>query len=238
MKDLTTITEETMGSREIAEITEKEHRNVIRDIEKLNLEYESMGMLKCEQTPYVHPQNGQTYNEYRLNRIQTLDLMTGYRTDLRIKVNRRWEELEKEKTSREIQQSEDDILRSAFLILDNRVKKLESKIEEDKNKVQFFHDVTGSKDAVEMGKAAKILDLGMGRNSLFEYLRKSNVLRSNNEPYQKYIDNGWFRVIEQKYEATPGETRINIKTLVYQKGLNGILKMVKSTNPGTRSRRQ
>jgi phage antirepressor YoqD-like protein len=230
MKEISTITQETMGSREIANLTEKEHKNVLRDVEKLNMEYESMGMLKCEQAPYIHSQNKQTYLEYRLTRMQTLDLMTGYHTSLRIKVNRRWEELEKEKAAGQIEKSEDEILRNAFLILDNRVKKLESKIEEDRDKVQFFNDVTGSKDAVEMGKAAKILDLGMGRNKLFEYLRENNVLRSNNEPYQKYIDNGWFRIIEQKYNPNPGETRINVKTLVYQKGLNGISKMITSDN--------
>ena len=50
----------TMSSREIAELCDKEHRNVCRDIENLNATYGQMGMLKIEQTPYTHEQNGQT----------------------------------------------------------------------------------------------------------------------------------------------------------------------------------
>lgn len=138
--------------------------------------------------------------------------------------------IEVEKRAKQLSSpSEDEILRNAFLILDSRVKKLESKIEADKNKVQFFHDVTGSRDAIEMSKVAKVLDCGMGRNKLFQFLRDNDVLRHNNEPYQRYIDSGWFRVIEQKYEAAPGEIRINIKPLVLQKGINGISKMIKES---------
>jgi len=80
--------------------------------------------------------------------------------------------------------------------------------------VQFFHDVTGSKTAIEMARVAKIIDCGMGRNQLFEFLRDEKVLMDGNIPYQKYVDNGWFRVVEQKYNKPSGETCINIKTLV------------------------
>ena len=43
----------TMSSREIAELCDKEHRNVCRDIENLNATYEQMGMPKVGQTPYT-----------------------------------------------------------------------------------------------------------------------------------------------------------------------------------------
>ncbi|MNW68491.1 Phage antirepressor protein KilAC domain protein [compost metagenome] len=45
---------------------------------------------------------------------------------------------------------------------------------------------------------------------------------ANNQPYQRYVDSGYFRVIEQKYMKPDGSTNINIKTLVYQKGLDFI----------------
>ncbi len=95
--------EQTMSSREIAELTGKEHKNVYRDCEVLNNYYVKMGMLKVENTPYIHPQNGQQYREFQLTKMQTLDLLTGYRIDLRIKVNRRWEELEKKEQQRQAQ---------------------------------------------------------------------------------------------------------------------------------------
>ena len=103
MDKLTNITQHsqpTMSSREIATLCDKEHRNVCRDIENLNATYGQMGMLKIEQTPYTHEQNGQTYREFRLTKEQTIDLITGYRADLRIRINRRWQELEQATTPR------------------------------------------------------------------------------------------------------------------------------------------
>jgi len=137
--------------------------------------------------------------------------------------------IEVEKRARQISTpklSDDELVLQALLIQKDKITRLEKKIEQDRDKVQFFHDVTGSRDAIEMSKVAKIIDCGMGRNQLMEFLRKNGVLRNNNEPYQKYVDQRWFRVIEQKYEAQPGETKISIKTLVYQKGIDGILKLI------------
>lgn len=107
-----------------------------------------------------------------------------------------------------------------------QIQALNSKIEEDKPKVEFFDAVADSKDAISIGEVAKTLNMGIGRNRLFEILRNKGILQADNLPYQKYIDAGYFRVIEQKYTRPDGETCISLKTLVYQKGLNFIRKVV------------
>lgn len=86
---------------------------------------------------------------------------------------------------------------------------------------QFAESVMDSKDAISIGEAAKVLHLGIGQNKLFAFLRDNHVLMTNNQPYQKYIDEKWFRCIESKYEVH-GETHISIKTVVFQKGLKKI----------------
>lgn len=96
-------------------------------------------------------------------------------------------------------------------------------------KADFFDAVASSKDAIDLGSAAKVLNMGIGRNQLFEILRAEKILMHNNQPYQTFIDRGYFRTIEQKYTVPSGETRISIKTLVYQKGLNYIRKVVEKT---------
>jgi anti-repressor protein len=48
----------------------------------------------------------------------------------------------------------------------------------------------------------------------------------DNKPYQKYIDGGYFRVIEQKYTRSDGEIVITFKTLVYQRGVAFIKKLI------------
>lgn len=95
---------------------------------------------------------------------------------------------------------------------------------EMKPKADFFDAVAGSKKAMSMEEVAKVLSYpGVGRNKLFEILRNQNILQRDNIPYQKYIDSGYFRVIEQKYNVGD-EVRINIKTLVFQKGVDFIRK--------------
>lgn len=109
-----------------------------------------------------------------------------------------------------------------------RIEALELKQEEDRPKVEFYDDVTESKDTVDMGTVAKVLNIkGVGRNKLFEILRDKKILMSNNQPYQKYIDNGWFRQIESKFNLPNGDIKINIKTVVFQKGVDGISKILK-----------
>lgn len=87
---------------------------------------------------------------------------------------------------------------------------------EQKPKVEFYDDVTGSNDTIDMGEVAKVLNIkNVGRNKLFEILRNKNILQQNNQPYQKFIDIGYFRVIESKYSLPNGDIKINLKTVVF-----------------------
>lgn len=101
-----------------------------------------------------------------------------------------------------------------------------AKLIEAQPKVEFYDQVTDSTDSIDLGTAAKVLNLGFGRTTMFDKLRKANVLMSNNNPYQTYIDNGWFRVIETKWNKPNGDTHIYFKTMVFQKGLDGIRKLL------------
>lgn len=105
-------------------------------------------------------------------------------------------------------------------------------LEAAKPKIEFADAVMGSKQAIEMKNAAKVLDMGVGRNNLFSILRQRGVLMSDNTPYQEYIDRGYFRVVEQKYTRADGETRINFKTLVYQRGIEFIRRILREEKGG------
>ena len=97
MNDLAILkqTAQTMSSREIAQLCEKQHGHVCRDIEQLNQTYEQMGLSKIGQGYYTHPSTGsQQHREFLLTKEQSIDLVTGYRADIRIRINRRWQELE------------------------------------------------------------------------------------------------------------------------------------------------
>lgn len=111
----------------------------------------------------------------------------------------------------------------------DKIKILENKIKEDKPKVEFYDDVTDSKNTCDMQTVAKTLNFkGVGRNNLFEILRKRNILQADNKPYQRYVDSGWFRLIETKYnDYKTSEVKISYKTVVFQKGIEKISALLK-----------
>lgn len=194
--ELETINKLTMTSREIAELTNKEHKNVLRDILALKLTYKTMkeGMPKIEQTPYVHPQNSQTYYEYNLSRMQCLDLLTGYNAELRIKVNRRWEELEKRNLPQLPQSFADALLLAGKLEKEKEQALL--LIEEQKPLVNLAKSIEATEGCISFKKMADI-HFNFGRNTLMKKMRDASVLTSNNNPYRRYIDQGLFEVDEK-----------------------------------------
>jgi anti-repressor protein len=120
----------------------------------------------------------------------------------------------------------DTMIKALTVLKEERAKRQALEVERAEllPKADFFDAVADSKDAIDLGRAAKILDCGVGRNRLFELLRNAGILQKDNIPFQTFIDRRYFRVIEQKYNLPDGSIRINTKTLVYQKGLDYILK--------------
>lgn len=103
----------------------------------------------------------------------------------------------------------------------------EKQLSEQKPKVDFYDRVTESSDCIDIGQCAKILNVhGIGRNKLFEILRQKKILNEHNQPYQKYVDCGYFRIIETSFNLPDGTQKINLKTVVFQKGLDFIRKII------------
>ena len=124
------------------------------------------------------------------------------------------------------QMTPEQIVANALIVAQNIISQKDRQIEEMKPKAEFFDAVADSKTAISMNEVAKVLNIkGYGRNNLFEFLRNEGILDRFNVPYQRYVDNGWFRVIEQHYQKN-GEPIVTTKTLVYQKGVNAIRKKI------------
>lgn len=83
----------TMSSREIAELTGKEHKHVLRDIRAIIEQLKDGPNLGHEEFQSLTDTRGYT-SEYLLTKNQTLLLMTGYSVPLRQKLINRWQELE------------------------------------------------------------------------------------------------------------------------------------------------
>ena len=182
-------------------------------------------------TPYifVHPKNNQETIDYILKLDMAKEISMIQRNEKGKQIRKYFIEVEKEFNS------PDKIMARGLLIADKTIKEqktlisnLEYKIEKDKNKVEFYDDVVDSTTTFEISKVAKMLNfIQVGRNNLFEILREQGILQRDNTPYQNYVDRGWFRLIETKYTKPNGDVQLNYKTVVYQKGIEHIAKLLK-----------
>ena len=114
----------------------------------------------------------------------------------------------------------DDNTKMLFRTTLSTINQLNDKISKDKPYVDFAKHVTDSSDTVDVGEFSKIVkneNIKIGRNRLFDWLRNKGYLMYNNTPYQKYIDNGYFKVTEV-IRNTPYGTKLFPKTLITGKG--------------------
>lgn len=79
--------------------------------------------------------------------------------------------------------------------LEQEKKRLEDKTARQEPLVSFAQAAFKAEGKVDIGQAAKILNLGFGRNTLFGKLRDAGIFfKDRNEPKQKYIDAGYFEM--------------------------------------------
>lgn len=203
-----------ISSREIARLTGKHHGHVMRDIEIM------LGQLGEGPEGYIHfwihPQNGQQYKEYELDREHTECLVAGYSIPLRMKIIRRLRELEEGRNS--VPQTLPEALRMAADMAE-RNEQLENRVQEAARKVAFVDHYVESSGAKSLRETAKILN--MPEKSMIETLLRDKVLfrlSGNLMPHALRQRDGLFTV-----KTGAAETGHNyVQTRVTAKGIQWI----------------
>ena len=104
---------------------------------------------------------------------------------------------------------------------DKRILK-DLELKSQKHKVELYDTIADKDKTFTMSEVAKLINyIGIGRNKLFEILRINEILRANNEPYQQYVDRGWFKII-----VTEKGNQVVPQTVVYQKGIEKICELL------------
>lgn len=88
----------TITSREIAELTGKLHHHVLRDIDNLVSELQPNLVAGFKSSTYID-NSGKSNRQYELDRDSTYCLMAGYDANSRMRIIKRWQELELAKQS-------------------------------------------------------------------------------------------------------------------------------------------
>ena len=152
---------QTMSSREIAELTGKRHTDVMRDVRNM---YGQIGE-SISASAYSDAQ-GKERRHYQLDHDMTLLLVSGYSVPLRLKIIKRWSELE-QKEQFQIPQTLPEALQLAA--------DLALKIEQDKPKIEYHDRVLSADNGITTTEVAS--ELGMSAIKLNRLLESMKVQR-------------------------------------------------------------
>lgn len=207
---------QTMSSREIAELTNASHDNVLKTIRRLIGE----GVVSGNETPYVHDQNGQTYSEINLDYRNTMVVVSGYSVELRAKIIDRWIELEKRPAP--VARLDDNAwLRQTLLGYTEKVTALEGALAEAQPKLQALERIADSDGSFCITVAAK--NLQRRPKDVFAFLRSQKWLYSraggSEIAYQDKLQAGLLEHKTTTVHRTDGTEKTVTQVRVTPKGL-------------------
>jgi len=124
----------------------------------------------------------------------------------------------------------DEPYRNLFRLQMIAINKLNERIKHDQPLVEFANQVSNTDNLIDMNAMAKLarnMNIPIGRNRLFCWLRKNGILMQNNLPYQEYIERGYFAVKESVF-VTDSMNKTYQQTFVTGKGQQYIIGRLKN----------
>lgn len=220
MNTLINTEQQTMSSREIAEMTNKHHSDVLKAIRKMEDAWVKTTGGNFTLSEYIDV-TGRKLPHYELNKKECLYIATKFNDEARAILINRWEELESQNQVIDFS-NPNIVLQLAQNWADEQKKRIEAEntVKKLQPKAEFLDKILDTDQKIDIGQAAKILELPFGRNTMFKELRERGVFFKNrNEPKQQYIKSGYFQLKERFIERNNHDGFVVIKVLVTQKGL-------------------
>lgn len=217
------------SSRQVAEVFDKRHSDVVRAIEN---KIENLTSQNCEvknmfyQKSYSH--RGNTYKEYLLNRDGFSFIVMGFTgkkaDEWKLKYIEAFNQMEK--TIKEELTPQVEIDSNFMYQIAQEMEEKEKQIKEMKPKALFADAVTTSKTSILIGELAKLISqngVEIGQNRLFKWLRTNGFLirrqgESYNTPTQYSMDLGLMETKVRTISNPDGSVRTTRTTKITGKG--------------------
>lgn len=181
----------TMSSREIAELTGKQHKDVLSDCRKM---FDALNFRSADFSADYKDAMNRTQSEYLLNQDLTMTLVMGYSTELRYKVAVRWRELENGTKPSIPQTYAAALLEAGRLALENE--KQAEQLRLAAPKVEFVNKfIQADSGNMTFRATAKILKIN--EREFRAFLRDNKImylLGGDWVPYQQHIEAGRFEI--------------------------------------------
>ena len=212
----------TMSSLDIAEITGKNHKDVMRDIREV------LSQAEIDERRFALTYRDSSNRDqpcFNLPRRECDLVVSGYSVKYRLAIIDRWHHLEAAQAFAIPTHSE--ALRLAADAID-KANLLALEVADLKPKAEFRDAVIASDDVTQLAVACQVLEFPFGRNTLFQRLRNKGVLISGGErhnlPKQRYIEQGLFTVKESSYLDEDRQVHVRFTTYATQKGMEWLMR--------------
>ncbi|WP_305968567.1 MULTISPECIES: Rha family transcriptional regulator [unclassified Mameliella] len=221
----------TMSSREIAELCEKQHKHVLRDIETM------LGQIT---EPNFGPSNflssytdstGRSLKEYRLPKDLTVTLITGYRADLRYKVVKRLEELEGQAQAAPLADLSDPaVLVPLLTTYAQRTQVAEAKVNEMSPKAEAFDRLDVAEGNLTVRPASKVLNYPERKLTRWMELNRWAFRQNGKGPLQAYVEKRNAGYLDHRLrhfdDPKTGEPKVEVTLVITPKGLAKLAKVL------------
>lgn len=237
-------------SREVAEMVGKDHAHLMRDIRGYVEIMDASENPKLDSRDFFIPStykvegNNKTYDCYQLTRKgcdMVANKMTGEKGVLFTATYvTKFEEMERQLTAPAftLPQTFPEALRmlatemeqKAIMAADNERLSLETaeqkrKLKEQEAPVAIYNLAMSAQNTMSMQEVSKAF--GTGRTRLYKILREEGlVMKGSTLPYQRYIDSGYFKVVERP-RASGESITTDPATRVTAKGFDYIARLMK-----------
>ena len=107
---------------------------------------------------------------------------------------------------------------------ENECEELREVVADLRPKAEFYDRVADTSASFSLGETAKMMEIpGFGRNNLIRFLRDAaGILMADNVAKQRYVERGYFHIVQRDYCAPDGTPRVKAVTRVYEKGVDYI----------------
>ena len=208
-----------MTSLEIAEVTGKQHKNLMRDIRNMELAWEKITGLKfelCEKTYMMANGVEKSQPFYQLTKRECLYIATKFNDEARARLVLRWEQLEHERCQqgavRKLLVSDMDVIKESENIMGRELEVLNG----------------DPKDYITTTEIAKAYGLEPG--DLISFLRDKKVLmpRGRQRLTSRYAESGLAENRHCRYYSLKGELKESIYLVWTLKGAEFIHRLIKN----------
>ena len=180
----------TMSSREIAELTGKQHKDVIRDIRNM---LNQLGIHSAQFCAQYKDSTGRSLPMFNLPKEETICLIAGYNAQVRMRIIKRWQELEEKQTPA----TPKTYIEALEKLLDSEKEKLvlKEELKAAEPKVEFVNNYVDAKGNKTFRGLVKMLNVN--EREFRNWLHNSKIMYRLNGawmPYSEYLHKGYFEV--------------------------------------------